>query len=314
MRKFLLVLPVVLFSFLSSHAQLSNVEAKAAYLLAEDAYGKGDWKKALSYLDECKKKLESTNCKILYLQVMAEAEIAKTVPSYYDSALRSISDFEKAPDLKDFTEEKVLEVMKAKYTIREARDKIVSDARLKIENAEKGSIAMKTISWEGFPFGVSFDELKEKLEKENKPFFERKTNKIKTQKEGSKLVYDNYCYFAENTAGCRGKGLRGVYLQDNIIYGYTGTLDYYSVSVGGLSRSDAEKQALATWPAYYTNLFGFEPTVTAAGSIRHYRWEKDGKSATLEYSSVVLNAENWYVSNRLTVIDSKAIPAPVPKK
>src|SRR5687768_14167820 len=78
-------------------AQTSATEAKAAYLLAEEAFNSGDWKGTISYLEQAKKKIGDPNSKILYLQVMAEIEMAKSDTSYNTTALNTIAAFESAP-------------------------------------------------------------------------------------------------------------------------------------------------------------------------------------------------------------------------
>ncbi len=111
---------------LNSIAQISAAEAKAAYLLAEESFAASDWKGALSYLGESRKKIGKPNSKILYLQLMTELELAKTDTSYYREAVKTIADFEKAPDVKEFNEDKMMEVMKAKLRLNrllEAREK-----------------------------------------------------------------------------------------------------------------------------------------------------------------------------------------------
>ena len=129
---------ILFFSFFSlkSIAQINASEAKATYILAEEAFSTSEWKSALGYLEECKKHLGKANAKVLYMQIMTELEIAKTEPSYYDKALKTIATFEKAPDVKLFTEEKVLEVSKLKYKIKELKVKAEEDVK-KAENEKR---------------------------------------------------------------------------------------------------------------------------------------------------------------------------------
>lgn len=98
-------------------AQTNPLEAKAAYLLAEESYDKGDMRAALQYIDDAISKLGKANAKILYLKVIVLKEINTKMPA--DTSVSSkldlaIADFEKAPDYADFNEEKSLEVMKIK--------------------------------------------------------------------------------------------------------------------------------------------------------------------------------------------------------
>lgn len=309
MTKLIFFLFLFLFSNIHLHAQLAGAEAKAAYLLAEEAYGKSDWKKTLSYLEECKRKLESTNCKILYLQIMAETELSKTNPSYYDSVLRSITDFEKSPDAKEFNEEKTLEVMKAKLLTKENKEKHLNDALLKKEADAKSVVAFKTITWEGLPVGVSFNELVEKRKAAKIPLFEHKTDDTKIAFiPGAKLIYDRSCHIFEWAEGCRGKGLRAAYVKQDIVLGYVGTLDYKSNSVGNLSRADAATAALRL-PDQYTALLGFSPVLTDGPERKSYKWEKDGKTVILEHSNVTVSNVSWCVYSKLYVYDVNVLAA-----
>src|SRR6478752_4376293 len=101
MRKFLLLCVFIVISQFS-FAQVNTNEAKAAYLLAEESYGKGDYKAALEYLQQVKGSLGTANCKILYLQVMVLKELNAKNPNAPDSMLPIITQFEQSPDYKDF--------------------------------------------------------------------------------------------------------------------------------------------------------------------------------------------------------------------
>ena len=114
-------------------AQTAATEAKAAYLLAEEAFNSGDWKGTISYLEQSKKKIGSANSKILYLQIMAEIEMAKSDSSYNTAVLNTIAAFESAPDVKDFNEDKSLEVMKAKIRINRTLEQAAKDRQAKAE-------------------------------------------------------------------------------------------------------------------------------------------------------------------------------------
>jgi hypothetical protein len=125
----------------SSQAQSSATEAKAAYLLAEEAFNANEWKEALKYLEQCKAKIGTVNSKILYLQIMTEMELAKTDAAYYDAVARSINAFEKAPDAAAFNEEKTLEVMKIKVRLNNLRE----TAKTKEAAAAEEAIAAKYV-------------------------------------------------------------------------------------------------------------------------------------------------------------------------
>ena len=116
MKTKLLILSLLVAYQLTLAQSAAQSEAKAAYLLAEEAFAASDWKGTIDYLQQCKRLMRTANSKILYLQVMTTAEQAKLDPVYYDSVQTSIAAFEKAPDINKFNEEKVLEVMKLKLT------------------------------------------------------------------------------------------------------------------------------------------------------------------------------------------------------
>src|SRR5687767_1870485 len=91
---------LVLMGFsLSVHAQTNAVEAKAAYMLAEESYDKGDYPGALKFLQTTKNNLGSVNSKILYLETQAYAELYKVDKSYSSQLIKSIQAFQAAPDI-----------------------------------------------------------------------------------------------------------------------------------------------------------------------------------------------------------------------
>ena len=105
-----------------SYGQTHPLEAKAAYLLAEESYGRGDMRAALQYLDEAGTKLGTANAKILYLKIMTLKELSAKSPSYREQLDTTIVAFEKAPDLADFNEEKTLEIIKIKLERRRQKN------------------------------------------------------------------------------------------------------------------------------------------------------------------------------------------------
>nr|WP_294792715.1 hypothetical protein [uncultured Mucilaginibacter sp.] len=104
----------------------ADLEAKAAYLLAEEKYGKGDMKATLEYLDEAAGKLGSANAKILYLKIMAQRELANKDQRYLTKLDSTIALFQNSPDAKAFNEEKALEIMKIKLELKKELARIPS--------------------------------------------------------------------------------------------------------------------------------------------------------------------------------------------
>ncbi len=117
MRKFLLIC-LLGFSFQAIRAQSNTNEAKAAYLLAEESYGKGDYKGTLEFLHQVRETLGSPNCKVLYLQIMATRELYAKDTSGNNKVLPLILEFEKSPDYADFNEEKTVEITKLKLLVK----------------------------------------------------------------------------------------------------------------------------------------------------------------------------------------------------
>lgn len=107
---------------ISTSAQNQN-EAKAAYLLAEEFYAKGDYSNTLKFLDITESNLGSTNCKILYLKIITLSEVGKKEDNI-EAQLQSITQFEQSPDYPDFNAEKRLEVSKIKLLLMEEFKKI----------------------------------------------------------------------------------------------------------------------------------------------------------------------------------------------
>lgn len=145
------------------YSQINQTEAKAAYLLAEESYGKGDYKTALRYLELTKKSLGSSNSKMLYLWIQTEIEISKTEPGNNDKILALIDEFEKLSDVDSFSEEKVLEIAKIKLTLKtqlsDAKEKAQKEAKEKLLTEEVIKAYEKNLD---FPLGSSLAELKVK--------------------------------------------------------------------------------------------------------------------------------------------------------
>ncbi len=173
MRKILLIL-TFFFTSAITIAQSRDSEAKAAYMLAEESYGKGDYKKTLEFLRQVREVLGGTNCKVLYLQIMATRELYTKDTSSNNHVLSLISEFEKSPDYANFNEEKSLEISKLKLLIKDeqktTREELNRLAELKIAREKRlDSIAKsRTSGQKAFfinkvtqigPFNITLDEL-----------------------------------------------------------------------------------------------------------------------------------------------------------
>lgn len=133
MRTFFIIITLLI--GLTAKAQTNETEAKAAYLLAEESYGKGEYKDALTFIESAKKSLGSANSKLLYLQIQVEQELAKDNPAANNKILALISEFEKTPDIKTFNEDKILEIAKTKLKLRAQVAK--SNAELELQKKKE---------------------------------------------------------------------------------------------------------------------------------------------------------------------------------
>ncbi|SJZ98326.1 hypothetical protein [Sediminibacterium ginsengisoli] len=152
------------------NAQTNAIEAKAAYLLAEESYGKGDYKKTLEFLSQVREALGNTNCKILYLQIMATREL-HAKDSANNDILPLILQFEKSPDYPNFNEEKALEISKLKLLVK-SEQKAITDKQAELTLARekrRDSLAkartqahkdafINTVTLKG-QFNITLDEL-----------------------------------------------------------------------------------------------------------------------------------------------------------
>lgn len=170
MRKLIMVCLFLITGY-TLNAQANATEAKAAYLLAEDSYGKGDYKSALEFLRQVREALGSTNCKILYLQIMATRELYAKDTGSNNNVLPLILEFEKSPDYANFNEEKSLEISKLKLLIKTeqkaAMDKVAelmmakqkrTDSLAKARTQDHKNAFINTVTQKG-QFNITLDEL-----------------------------------------------------------------------------------------------------------------------------------------------------------
>lgn len=160
MRKMLLALGIILsLQTAPAFAQDAQAEAKAAYLLAEESFGKGDYKTTLEFLKQAREALGAPNCKMLYLEIMTTRELYAKDSTLNSRLMALITEFEKSPDYATFNEEKSLEITKlkllAKKEIKAAADKAALDAITKVAQEKN---FMEIVNRWG-KFGISLDEV-----------------------------------------------------------------------------------------------------------------------------------------------------------
>jgi hypothetical protein len=182
MRKFITLIVLMCSIQIQSYAQGNQIEAKAAYLLAEESFAKGDYEETLNYLKSAAKNLGATNSKLLYLQVQTELELYKKDSSYYEQVIKTISEFQNSADVGSFAEEKVVDIAKTKMQLiqhrqNEIKNKLEDDKR----KAEYDSI-FQNYSFNNWPFGVSIDQLR--VSHKDSQFFKKKTKQAKEENTG----------------------------------------------------------------------------------------------------------------------------------
>ena len=259
--------------------QTNQLEAKAAYMLAEEAFAASNYPATLNYLETAVTKLGGANSKILYLKIMAQQELSKTDKRYLAKLDSTIADFEKAPDVANFNEEKVLEVIKLKMQIKQEAD------------AVKNSTLFNRDGW---TFGTSLDALKIK-----KPeFFE---NISSTSIPGyGELVNKN---------AITQPGISILYVSKNILYGYGESLFSMLMDDGAFSKGKAQiatlmeriKGEMVSAPVEKT----FPPTGSkeCRGNATTYTWERGSKKITLTFITTAGRSCNTTSSATLTVVD-----------
>ena len=164
LKKYCYYLVLILINISNPFAQ-SQDEAKAAYLLAEEFYAKGDYSNTLKFLDITESNLGSTNCKILYLKILTLSEVGKKEDNM-EARLKAISQFEQSQDYPDFNAEKRLEVSKIKlllieaYKLRLAKKDSLAEEVKNLEESTRNFYPLASKLFEGLPvIGSSSEEL-----------------------------------------------------------------------------------------------------------------------------------------------------------
>lgn len=270
------------------YSQVNETEAKAAYMLAEENYGKANYPAALSFLKNAKAKLGGANCKILYLQIQIESELAKTQRNYQDSLLKTITAFQTSPDIKEFNEDKVLEVVKMKMEMeqkgieeKELNERKATDSAFKEKFFREFSL---TTDWE---FGQTLEE----AEKKHANFFRRTSSEKSGLFPGLKLIS------SKDVADV------SVYVNDNKkIIGFRTKIEYPRL-ISKYQDYASGKDLKMKMVDAYTQLFGFSPVagyVTPDGL--QYIWKKNKKSVILSWM-VYKNGNGFYGNDYLYVVD-----------
>ncbi len=137
----------LLFICLIVLAQPADIQAKSAFLAAQDAYGNGDYAKAIEKLDQVKKLLGSTNPRVEHLLANAYFENEE-----YDKAQASLhSYFELAAD----SDVNYLQMVRMVEAIKEAKAAFAFKSKIdeiKLMSAEELWVKREEIQYSLAPF------------------------------------------------------------------------------------------------------------------------------------------------------------------
>ena len=257
-----------LFLFISVLAFPQNdTKAKIEYEDAETAFASGDFTKTLSHLEEAKKILKKENAKILYLQILAERELARKDTAYFSTVKKTIEKFEKSPGYKPFSEEKKGEIYKIYERLDSEKEAVVNE----MKDTRNKESAFQNFSFKDWELDVNIDELKEK-HKESK-FFKARPKKPKKPHD-----YFGYHLFP---MGKYGFDLTAVLLNDkDVVKGYMFTYDY-SRYKGNVSISSIQ-QIYQPVIEEHTKKFGFKPQTDEKEKSIEYTWKKNGKTVVFQ--------------------------------
>lgn len=117
MKKLVLILMFLFSISLSVYAQSSEIEAIAAYQMAEENFDVKNYEAALKHINTTKTILGTANSKILYLEVQILEELSQANREYLKDLQFAIHAFEQAPDIDLFSQEKRVEVAKIKMRV-----------------------------------------------------------------------------------------------------------------------------------------------------------------------------------------------------
>lgn len=270
------------------YSQVNETEAKAAYMLAEENYGKGNYPVALTFLKNAKAKLGGANCKILYLQIQIESELAKTQRNYQDSLLKTIMAFQTSPDIKEFNEDKVLEVVKMKM---EMEQKGIEEKELKEKRAADSVSREKLFKDFSITQGWELGQTLEEAEKKHANFFRRTSSEKSGLFPGLKLIS------SKDVADV------SVYVNANKkIIGFRTNIEYPRL-ISKYQNYTSGKELKMKMVDAYTQMFGFTPvTGYVSPDGLQYIWKKNKKSVIISWM-VFKNGNGFYGNDYSYVVD-----------
>ena len=270
-----------------SQAQNAQLEAKAAYLLAEESYGKGEMRAALDYINEAAGKLGVINAKLSYLKVMILKEMSIKDPSALTKLDTAVVEFEKAPDLADFNEQKTLEIVKIKL---ERRQKNTAAAALEQQIAAY----QKKIGWS---IGISTDSMIV-LQKEKFDVYFKNNPKL-----NGKLKPTENIMFWE-----KGNISEIIALQNGLLFSYSKFMPSFTDETVNFDKSKQVETAVLN---ELRNALGYvpEPTVTTTsladgGSTSAYLYTWKSAKITLMLGINRTATKSMNISSGVVVLSS----------
>src|SRR5690554_5007435 len=118
MKKTILI-TAFLFSFVFAYAQNKEVDAIAAFQIAEESFENQNYTDALRYVSDAQSILGKANGKILYLKIQILEELSKTNPDYLFEQRSAITEFENIADKEQFSQEKRIAIAKKKIFLKD---------------------------------------------------------------------------------------------------------------------------------------------------------------------------------------------------
>lgn len=279
------ILSFFLLSSLPVFAQMNETEAKASYMLAEENYGKANYPIALTFLKNAKANLGGANCKILYLQIQIESELAKTKKNYRDSLLKTIAAFQTSPDIKDFNEDKVLEVVKMKLEIAQ---KAAEEAALLAEQkmAEEAKSEKTFKDWR-FTAGLNIGLTVKEAEKMYPAFFRRTKTEVSQDYPGLEMIT------SKPVDGSNVTTTASIFIKNNKIVGNRILIEYEE---GGSKKNNYEvfRKSMLDERDRNNKLFGFEPVSLPSVNGLGFIWKKKNKTFSRNWTNITKKGDGFY--------------------
>jgi hypothetical protein len=286
--KKLLVLSAFMLAGYTVHAQVNAVEAKAAYLLAEENYGKGAFTAALDYINEATTKLGTANAKISYLKVMILKEMSLKDTNALVKMDTAILAFEKAPDIAGFNEEKILEITKIK--LERKRNAVVENEQRKFSAAaleENMTAFQNKLGWR---IGMPVDSVVSLHKAIFDDYFK------KNRRSDKKITPDAVLWLSTPAPGIGRIDFKN---------GFLAAYQYYFHNIFETPSYAISRPVLKRVLDDMTNQFGYlpEPKVSSSAGtssegqavISQYTWKSKRAVLLLEIQETTTKASGWAV-------------------